>query len=90
MRLRKRVEEIESRLKVLECSHSDTKFQYNDMWMMYREKCNSCGKVLREIGTEEHSLIEKERLELELKNVTYHIKQREDAKKKRLAAAKKK
>ena len=90
MRLRKRVEEIESRLKVLECSHSDTKFQYNDMWMMYREKCNSCGKVLREIGTEEHSLIEKERLELELKNVIYHIKQREDAKKKRLAAAKKK
>ena len=88
MRLRKRVEKLEldvylaeletkateKRLEQLECAHSNSTFQFNGVWNIYREKCDRCGKILREVSSEQYLSIKKARLVAELSAVNDAIK----------------
>ena len=69
--------EITNRLKQLECQHTNTVFvketQYpwhppyrQDTYCYHYERCNDCGKIIRELSKEEYKKEEILRLEKEL------------------------
>ena len=96
MRLRKRIEELESdlyvvelamkeaeiRLKRLECDHSLVTYSRPVFGEGYFGRCQKCGKTLKRVTTEEYLSIEEARIVSELVVVNDAIKANAATKKK--------